>query len=126
MGLYFPEGDPLVAKGSILPEDLEGLPLIASDQALETDELSAWFGESLARAKVVTTYTLGYNALVFVREGAGCMLGLDALAPTGPGTGLEFRPLWPPVVAHIDFAWRRGQKLSNAASMFLEDFKAAL
>jgi len=63
---------------------------------------------------------------VAVREGAGCMLGLDALAPTGPGTGLEFRPLWPPVVAHIDFAWRRGQKLSNAASMFLEDFKAAL
>lgn len=125
-GVYLSEGDPLVAKGSISPEDLEGLPLIASDQALETDELSAWFGESLARAKVVATYTLGYNALVFVREGAGCMLGLDALAPTGPGTGLEFRPLWPPVVAHIDFAWRRGQKLSNAASMFLEDFKAAL
>lgn len=65
-------------------------------------------------------------SVVFVREGAGCMLGLDALASTGPGTGLEFRPLWPPVVAHIDFAWRRGQKLSNAASMFLEDFKAAL
>lgn len=125
-GVYFPEGDPLAAKDSISPEDLEGLPLIASEQALETDELSAWFGGSLARAKVAATYTLGYNGLVFVREGAGYMLGLDALAPTGPGTGLEFRPLWPPIAARIDFAWRRGQQLSNAASRFLEDLIAAL
>ena len=125
-GVYLPEGDPLAAKDTISPEDLAGLPIIASDQALETDELSAWFGESLARIKIAATYTLGYNALVFVREGAGYMLGLDALTPTGPGTGLEFRPLWPPIVARIDFAWRRGQKLSNAASLFLNDLKAAL
>lgn len=125
-GVYLPEGDPLAAKETVSPEDLEGLPLIASEQALETDELSAWFGGSLARVKVTVTYTLGYNALVFVRAGGGYMLGLDALTPTGPGTGLEFRPLWPPIVARIDFAWRRGQKLSNAAGMFLDHLKAAL
>ena len=124
-GVYFPEGNPLATKEVISPTDLDGLPLIASDQALETDELSAWFGELLPRVELAATYTLGYNATVFVREGAGYMLGLDSLAPTGPGTGLEFRPLWPPIVAHIDLAWRRGQKLSNAAKLFLEDFKAA-
>ena len=125
-GIYLPEGDPLAGKDVISPEDLEGLPLIASEQALDTDELSAWFGESLPRVDLAATYTLGYNATVFAREGAGYMLGLDALAPTGSGTGLEFRPLWPPIVAHIDFAWRRGQKLSNAASLFLEELRSAI
>ena len=124
-GIYLPEDDPLAAKEVVSPEDLEGLPLIASEQALETDELSTWLGDSLSRVRVVATYTLGFNALVFVREGAGYMLGLDALATTGPGTGLEFRPLWPPIVARIDFAWRRGQKLSNAAKLFLDELKAA-
>ena len=124
--LYFPEGSPLADKEGISPTDLEGIPLIVSEQALETDELSSWFGDSLARVDLAATYTLGYNATVFARKGAGCMVGLDAMVPTGPGTGLDCRPLWPPIVARIDFAWRRGQKLSNAASLFLEELKAAL
>lgn len=125
-GIYLPEGDPLAAKEVISPADLNGLPLIASDQALETDELSAWFGEQLPQVELAATYTLGYNATLFAREGVGYMLGLDALAHTGPGTGLEFRPLWPPIVAHIDLAWRREQRLSNAARLFLESLAAKL
>ena len=125
-GIYLPEGDPLAAKEVISSEDLEGVPLIASEQALETDELSTWLGDSLARVKVAATYTLGYNALMFVREGAGSMLGFDSLAATGPGTGLEFRPLWPPIVAHVDFAWRRSQKLSRAAKLFLDDLRGGV
>ncbi len=125
-GIYLPEGDSLADREVISPGDLKGLPLIVSEQALETDELSAWFGESLSQMELAATYTLGYNGTVFVREGAGYMLGLDALAPTGPGSGLEFRPLWPPIVAHIDFAWRRGQRFSNAAGLFLKELKGAL
>ena len=125
-GIYLPEGDPLARKAVLSPSDLEGLPLIASEQALETDELSAWFGESLSQVELAATYTLSYNAAVLAREGVGYMLGLDALAPSGPGTGLEFRPLWPPVVAHIDFAWRRGQNFSNAAGLFLEELKSMI
>ena len=124
-GVYLPEGDPLAEQARLSPSDLEGLPLIASEQALDTDELSAWFGASLPRVELVATYTLGYNGLLFVREGAGYMLGFEALAPTGHGTALEFRPLWPPVVAHADFAWRRGQRLSNAARLFLEGLRGA-
>ena len=124
-GIYLSEGDPLAKRKVLSPTDLEGLPLIASEQALDTDELSAWFGESLPQVRLAATYTLGYNGIVFVREGAGYMLGFDSLAPTGHGTGLEFRPLWPPVVAHADFAWRRGQRLSHAASLFLEELRAA-
>ena len=122
-GIYLPEKDPLAEKDVISPEDLKGVPLISSEQALETDELSAWFGESLSKDQVVATYTLGYNASVFAREGVGYMLGLDALVPVGPGMELTFRPLWPPIVAHVDFAWRRSQKLSRAAKLFLDDLR---
>ncbi len=117
-GLYLPEDDPLVSRETLSPSDIAGLPLIASEQALETDELSAWFGEHLGNVRLAATYTLGYNAAVLAREGFGYMLGLDAMTATGMGTGLEFRPLWPPIVAHIDFAWRRDARLSNAAALY--------
>lgn len=122
-GVYLPEGDPLAAKEVLSPTDLEGIPLIASEQALQTDELSSWFGGSLESVTLAASYTLSYNGTVLVRRGVGYMLGLDAMAPTGPGSGLEFRPLWPPIVAHIDFAWRRGVRLSNASDLFLRDIK---
>lgn len=124
-GVYLPEGDPLSAKAVLSPTDLEGLPLIASEQALETDELSSWFGETLANVTLAATYTLSYNGAVLARSGVGYMLGLEGMAPTGADSGLEFRPLWPPVVAHIDFAWRREGRLSNAADLFLQDLKEA-
>ena len=123
-GLYLPEGDPLAEKESLSPADVAGLPLIVSEQALEKDELSSWFGEHLSEVKLAATYTLSYNAAVLAREGVGYMLGLDAMTATGPGTGLEFRPLWPSVAAHIDFAWRRDVRLSHAAELFLEDVRA--
>ncbi|MDO4405161.1 MAG: hypothetical protein Q4C09_09005 [Atopobiaceae bacterium] len=104
---------------------LEGLPLIASEQALQTDELSAWFGGSLPGVTLAATYTLSYNGAVLARRGVGYMLGLENIAPTGVGSGLEFRPLWPPIVAHIDFAWRRDAKLSNAAALYLEEMREA-
>ena len=122
-GVYLPEGDALAEKEALSPADLEGIPLIASEQALQTDELSSWFGESLQHVQQAATYTLGYNATVLARRRVGYMLGFDAMAPTGPGSGLEFRPLWPPIVAHIDFAWRRGVRLSNASASFLRDIK---
>lgn len=124
-GVYLPEGDPLAAKALLSPADLEGLPLIASEQALQTDELSTWFGGSLTSVTLAATYTLGYNGAVLARRGVGYMLGLENIAPSGAGSGLEFRPLWPPIVAHIDFAWRRDARLSNAAALYLEEVREA-
>ena len=38
----------------------------------------------------------------------------------GPGTGLEFRLLFPPLVSVIDLAWKRDVPLGDAARRFLE------
>jgi len=61
-----------------------------------------------------------------VREGLGYVLGLDKIAPTGKGSGLAFRLLYPPMVAHIDFAWKRDTPLSNASEKFLEVMREKL
>lgn len=119
-GVLMPEGHPLSRKETVAPRDLEGIPLIVSEQALETGELPRWFGPLKERANVVATYNLAYNAAMLVQENVGCALTLDKLAATGEGTGLAFRLLYPPLVSPIDFAWKRGRTLSRASEKFLD------
>lgn len=72
---------------------------------------------------MAATYNLAFNAAQLVREGVGCALVLDKLITTGPGTGLVFRPMVPPVISTIDFAWKRDQTHSTAAKLFAEEMK---
>lgn len=123
-GVYVPEGDPLTERETVSPADLVGLPLITSEQAAEHDELSGWFGDLLDKVEFASSYTLSYNGLMLTRAGAGPMLGLEKMTATGAGTGLEFRPLWPPVVSHVDVAWRRNQQLTNACRLFADELRA--
>lgn len=122
-GVLVPEEHPLAQADAIAPQDLANCPLILSEQALETDELSQWFGDLAQQIEVAATYNLVFNAAQLVRENVGCALVYDRLAPTGEGTGLEFRPLDPPVTSPIDFAWKRGQTLARAPRAFLEDMR---
>ena len=115
-----PEGDPLTEKDTISPDDLAGLPLIASEQAESAGTCASWLGERAASADIVATYNLLFNAEMLVRERVGYALCLDRIATTGKGTGLEFRLLYPPAVTTIDFAWKRGQVFPAAPRAFLE------
>lgn len=122
-GVLMPAGHSLAQKETVAPKDLLGVPLILSEQALETGELSHWFGSLKDQMATAATYNLVFNAAQLVRENVGCALTLDKLVATGPGTGLEFRPMYPPVVSSIDFAWKRGAALSAAAKLFLNEVK---
>jgi len=124
-GLLMPEGDPLAAKEHISPADLDGLPLIVSEQADRHNTLSTWFGRHGRTLDIVATYNLSYNAAMLVREGVGYVLGFDRLITTGQGTGLEFRLLYPPVISVIDVAWKRDVPLTPAAQRFMEDLTAS-
>jgi DNA-binding transcriptional LysR family regulator len=123
-GVYVREDDPLAEKGAVLPADLVGVPLIASEQASEHDELSSWFGGYLREIEFASTYTLCYNGLMLTRAGMGPTLGLESLTATGPGTGLEFRPLTPPVVSHVDVCWRRNWRPTNACRLFADELRS--
>ena len=119
-GVFIPEGDPLASRESVTVVDLAGLPLIVPDQALELDTLSTWLGRTADSADIRSTFNLGHNGTLMVREGLGYMLGLGDVQHAGVGTGLEFRPLEPAVTAAADFAWLRGKPMSRAARLFAE------
>lgn len=119
-GLLMPEADPLSEKEAIYPDDLVGLPLIASESTLEDGPLVPWLGALRGKIDVIGTYSLAFNAAMLAKEGVGYVLMLDRIVPTGKDTGLEFRLLYPPVVSTVEIAWKRDATLSPVARKFLE------
>lgn len=122
-GALMPADHFLVQKETVAPRDLVDTPLIVSGQALETGELSQWFGDLKDQLDIAATYNLAFNAAQLVREGVGCALTLDRLVATGADTGLAFRLLYPPVVSPIDFAWKDRRALTAAARAFLDEMR---
>ena len=90
--------------------------LSAKPSELDLTALSSF----AAKAVIAATYNLAYNGALLVREDVGRMLSFDGLTTVGPGTGLEFRLLFPPLVSVIDLAWKRDVPLGDAARRFLE------
>lgn len=117
-GLLMPEDDPLAAKEAVVYSDLAGRPLFCSEQALKAD-LPRWCGEKAERLDFRGFFRLAYNGSVFAREGLGCLLTLDRLINCGPGSGLAFRPLEPPLVTSVSVIWRKRQHFAPLADAFL-------
>ncbi len=124
-GVIMREDDPLAAQETVGPADLGGAPLIVPERLWEGDApagvFATWLGPHAEDLEVAATYNLNFNAAVFVREGAGRMIGYEGLNTTGPETGLAFRLLYPPAVAPIDLAWKRDVALPHAARLFLDE-----
>jgi DNA-binding transcriptional LysR family regulator len=121
-GLIMRKDSPLVSKAQIAVEDLIGLPLIVSRQGA-TNEMPKWLQKNYDRLNIVATYDLIFNASVLVREGLGYALGFDKLVNTGAESVLCFRPLAPAVTSPMRLIWRKEQRLSRAAELFLETVK---
>ena len=122
-GLIMRKSDKLAAKDFITPQDLEGLPLIMSRQALEQEDISRWGKKQIQNLNVVATYNLVYNAAIMTREGFGYTLTLDKLANTGSDSDLCFRPLKPELRINLNLVWKKYQIFSKASQKFLEYLK---
>lgn len=122
-GALMREDDPLAAREALAPADLAGAQLVVPERHARGDRLTGllatWLGDAEPEPTVAATYNLAFNGALLVREGVGRMLSLDGLTATGPGTGLEFRLLFPPLVSVIDLAWKRDAPLGDAARRFL-------
>ena len=110
---------PLAEKNGIQPEDLQGLPLIASRQSLAHNELSGWLGKQYESLQIVTTYNLLYNASLMVEEKVGCALCLDHIIPEYENSPLCFRPLEPQIEVGLDIVWKKYQVFTKPATLFL-------
>ncbi len=122
-GLIMRKSDPLAAKDFITAQDLEGLPLIMSRQALVQEDISRWGKKQIQNLNVVATYNLVYNAAIMTREGFGYTLTLDKLANTGSDSDLCFRPLKPELRINLNLVWKKYQLFSKASQKFLEYLK---
>lgn len=121
-GLVMRKEDRLSQKEEISVEDLYGLNLICSAQAMQVD-IPRWCGEKADMLQLSGTINLPYNGSVFVREGLGYMLSFDKLADTGKDSELCFRPLKPPLETKMYVIWKKYQVFTPIAELLLEELK---
>lgn len=118
-GLLMPRDCQLAAKEAVTLDDLDGLPLIFSQQTHHGPSRTEWFGARYDKFHIVATYNLLYNATHLVERGIGCAFCLDGLADT-KSRNLTFRPLDPPLEVDIVAVTKKYQPFSPAAKVFME------
>lgn len=123
-GVVMRKDSPLAEKKTIRKEDLLGVPLICSRQAISEErnknEFVQWFGEDFDRLDIVTTFNLVYNAAIMVDSGLGYAVTIDKIANTSENSSLCFRPLEPRLDSGLNVIWKKYQVFSSAAELFLE------
>lgn len=125
-GLLMKKDSPLASLDNIRPENLLGIPLLCSRQALAGNELSGWLREGSEKQNIVATYNLIYNAALMVEEGIGYALCLDKLVNTTSVTDLCFKPLEPRLEASLNIVWKKYPVFSKAAEKFLKGLQEAI
>lgn len=126
-GLIVRKDNPLARRKSIIPQDLENIPLIISRQSMVSNVFAGWYGKNFDSLHIAADYNLLYNASLLVKEGVGCALGLDKLVHTDTDSeesrGLVFIPLEPPLLAHLNIVWKKHGIFSKPAEKFLEKLR---
>lgn len=126
-GVVMRKDNPLAKKKYIELEDLKGVPLINSRQAMRKtagrNEFIEWFEGEFENMNTVATINLVYNATVMVKAGIGCAVTLDKLVDTSQESLLCFRPLKPKLESGLDIVWKKYQVFSPAADLFLKNLK---
>lgn len=118
-GLLMRADNALAERATVRPQDLDGIPLLCSRQAVQSNELAGWLGREFGELDIVATYNLIHNATYMVEAGMGCAVSIEGLVNTS-GRGLVFRPFEPALTARLSFAWKRGRQPSRAAAEFLK------
>lgn len=123
-GVIMRKDSPLAKNKSVTLEDLRGLPLLNSRQAMRKtaskNEFIEWFKGEYENMNTVATFNLVYNAAVMVKKGIGYAITLDKLVDTSNESELCFRPLSPKLESGLDIVWKKYQVFSPAAKLFLD------
>ena len=118
-GVLMRRDSPLARQDTVSPRDLWNKPLILSRQMDNKSGLYRWLRKEQAELHTVATYNLIYNASLMVDEGMGYAFTLDKLVNT-TGSDLCFRPLKPRMELGMYLVWKKSQRFSRAAELFLE------
>lgn len=124
-GVVMKKDSPLAQNDQIHIEDLLGLPLICSLQAMRED-IPRWCGEKADMLNLSGSINLFYNGSVFVKEGLGYMLTFNGLASTGVDSELCFRPLEPVLETKMYVIWKKYQVFTPIAELLIKKLKTDL
>lgn len=119
-GLLLRKDHPLAQKEAICPDDLRGIPLIASRQLLDENGLSGWLGYSYEKLRIVASGNLLNNLRLLAEEGVGCVITLDGIINLSGDSPLCFRPFAPRIESWMYLVWKKYQVFSPAAELFLK------
>ena len=123
-GVIMRKDSPLAQKKAVAREDLIGVPILLSRQAILAERgdnaFVGWFGEDFNRLDIVTTFNLVYNAAIMVDAGLGYAVSIDNIANTSKDSSLCFRPLEPRLESGLNIVWKKYQVFSPPAELFLE------
>lgn len=129
-GVIMRKDSPLSKLKTIKLENLRGLPLLNSRQAIRKissqNFFIEWFEGEFETLNTVATFNLVYNAAIMVKAGIGYAITLDKLVDTSDESELCFRPLEPKLVSRLDIVWKKHQVFSPAAKLFLNKLNEAL
>ena len=125
-GVIMRKNSPLADKQTIVKEDLRGLPLICSQQAIRKssayNQFQRWFGRDFDKLNIIATYNLVFNAALLAEQDIGYVLSLDRLIDA-MDNDVCFRPLNPRLESGLDIVWKKYQVFSPAAKIFLDRMK---
>ncbi|WP_277037396.1 LysR family transcriptional regulator [Turicimonas muris] len=124
-GVLMPISHKLSEKKSVTSSDLRHEPLMISEQALQGNVLSAWFGCDINSLNITSIFNLPTTPAMLVSSGLGLAFTFDKLINT-QGTKICFRPLEPPLEANLYFVWKKNQVFSKAVQLFLNHFREFL
>ncbi len=124
-GVVMRTDSPLAKKEKIQVDDLIGLDLLTSQQAMEVD-IPRWCGEKADMLNLSGTVNLFYNGSIFVKEGLGYLLTFEHLVETGIEGNLCFRPLDPPLETKMYVIWKKFQVFTPIAELLLQQLKQNL
>ena len=100
--------------------------LIQSRHSLPKSNVTEWYKSVAQDIEIVATYNLVYNAALMAEAEIACVLCIDGLINTTGESKVCFRPLSPPVTAHVDVIWKKYQICSRAAQIFLQFLREEL
>ena len=123
-GAVIPAELELAKKERITADDLAQLPVFTSEQSWEND-IRPWAGEKFPQLHLEGSFRLAYNGSMFAKEGLGILLTLNDLIDTSPGSGLVFRPLYPPLEMKMYMIWNRYQSFTPIAERFLRQIQTS-
>ena len=114
---------PLAKLDAVRPEDIKDKPLLCSQQMLDAKDIAEWLGEDFKNLNVIFTFNLITTPAMMVEEGVGYTFTFDRLINTTGESNLCFRRLEPKFETGLYLVWKKDQRLTKQAKLFLERFK---